>query len=572
MLHAEPPADASRFGFVRQLAPRPRLRTWAAMVCLLAMAPTAARAQEGVSPEAPPVPAEQPAAGADTRPAGGDNQPGGMGVIIPIRTDINDVTTESIQRRIDEARAAGARVIIFDIHTPGGYVTSALDISHVIKNTRDIKTVAWVNTQAYSAGALISVACDEIVMAHASTIGDSQVILSGPEGPTAVSEGLAPKVNTPILADFRDSANTNGYDPLLCEAFVLPDREVWWLENVTTGQREFVTRDEKLERLGGRTGLFTLPKLTDGEAEWKLVESFPDIVTGEPIKLRQPVVADYALLQMSASEAHAFGFNKGIAGQESDLAQRYGLSSVARAELNWSEELTMWLTSAWIRGILLVIMLLAAYVEFHTPGVGLAGGVALVCLAIFAGAPYLTGLANSWEIIVIGLGIVLLLIEAFVVPGFGLAGISGIVLLTIGLLGTFVPDVPGRTFPIGSPVSSGIWAFLRNGLMTMTLSAALSVVGMYVMGRYLPEMESLRRFIPLNPTPEETAPADDYRGTIRVGDLGRCETPLRPAGKARFGDVLADVISQADFVERGQPVEIVERHGNVIVVRACTQA
>jgi len=569
------PARAAGFaGF------RPATGALPALAALILAWPALGRPQEpdALATKPPPASATQIAPLPETDEQGEpEERPeseaavGGLGVVIPIRTDINDVTTESIERRINAAREAGARVIIFDIHTPGGYGGSALDISHLIKNTRDIHTVAWINTQAYSAGALIAVACDEIVMAPASTMGDSQVILSGPDGASAVPEALAPKVNTPILADFRDSANTNGYDPLLCEAFVLPEREVWWVEHLQTGQREFISREEKRERLGGGADgssfSSALRRLSAGEVEWKLVESYRDVVTNETVKLRQPVVGDYALLQMSAGEAYAFGFNKGVAAGEEDLGARYGLSNLARAELNWSEELTMWLTSAWVRGILLVLMLLAAYVEFHTPGVGLAGLVALICLVIFAGAPYLTGFANFWEVALIVVGFILLALEAFVIPGFGVAGITGIVFVIVGLLATFVPDVPGRTFPLVTPSASGVWEFVRNGLLTITFAALLSIVGMFVMGRYLPEMEALRRAIPLNPTPEEVAPEDGYHGAVRVGDLGRCETPLRPAGKARFGDVLADVVSQADFVESGEAVEVIERHGNVVVVR-----
>lgn len=495
----------------------------------------------------------------------------GIGAIIPIDTEITDVTTASLKRRLDDARRAGADVVIFEMNTPGGMVSSALDISHLIKNIRDLHTVAWINTQAYSAGALISVACNEIVMSPASTLGDVQVIFGSPVGVEAVPEELAPKVNTPILAEFRASASLRGYDQVLCEAFVIPEREVWWLEHKTTGQREFVFQDEKEKRLGREDDDSATHALLDSfrsPPQWKLVEKYFDIVSQREVNALQPVDRADQLLQMSASEAHAYGFNKAVIADEHELAARYGVSSLPRYGSNWSESLTLWLTSSYVRGFLLIMIFLGAYVEFHTPGVGLAGLVALICLAIFAGAPYLTGLANVWEIAVILVGFVLIAVEVFVIPGFGIAGISGIVLVLVGLLATFVPDEPGRYFPWQWPGLGGAAAAIKTGIITLTAALALSIVGMVFLSRRLPQVAMFRSVFPPNPTAADVAPKDDYAGTIRIGDVGRAEGPLRPAGKARFGSVLADVVSEGGYVEAGAVVEIIDRRGNVVTVRA----
>ena len=108
--------------------------------------------------------------------------------ILPLHGEITDVTVESLKRRIAVARGQGAKIIILDMDTPGGLVTSSIAVADLIRNLTDVKTVAWVNPNAHSGGALVAMACDEIVMARSSRIGDSQVIMGGPSGVTAVPE------------------------------------------------------------------------------------------------------------------------------------------------------------------------------------------------------------------------------------------------------------------------------------------------------------------------------------------------------------------------------------------------
>jgi membrane-bound serine protease (ClpP class) len=215
----------------------------------------------------------------------------------------------------------------------------------------------------------------------------------------------------------------------------------------------------------------------------------------------------------------------------------------------------------------MLIILLGAYVEFLTPGVGVPGLTALICLAIFVGAPYLSGLANVWEILLVVLGLVLMGLELFVIPGFGVAGVSGIVLVVIGLLATFVPDEPGRSFPLFFPSLPDTMAYVRGGVITLVASLAASLAGMGMLSRYLPRTPFFRRLVPANPAPSDVMADDPYRGAARVGDLGETQGMLRPSGKARFGGVLVDVVTQGEFIEPRVRVEVIERRGNRVVVR-----
>lgn len=522
--------------------------------------------------------------------------------VISIKGEITDVTVESVRRRIDEAKAAGVNRIVFELDTPGGLVTSSIAIADLIKTLNDarpeIHTVAWVNPNAHSGGSIVAVAADEIVMARSSRIGDSQVILGGPEGVQAVPEDLQAKAYSPVLTEFRASARLNGYDPVLCEAMVIPEREVWWLENTRTGEREFVFRDEKLRRMGEKEEKFTkkkpAPKEEAGDeaeaeqvedeepeevsrtlihsdavvGEWKLVETYHDVLRDVPVDVVQPVERADELLEMSQSEAVAYGFCKAIVTTDEQLRERYAILQLNRMDPSWSEALAFWLTSMYVRGFLMVIILLGAYVEFHTPGLGLPGLVALIALGIFVGAPYLTGLANVWEILLIVAGMAFIAIEIFLLPGFGVAGISGAVMLLFGLVATFVPEEPGRYFPLFVPSLPGTMYGLKVGLTTVVGSLATSLIGMFILSKYLPSLPVFNRIVAPNPTPSEVQVEDPYRGLARVGDVGEAEGPLRPAGKARFGVMLVDVVTEGEFLDPHARVEVIERRGNRVVVRS----
>lgn len=526
--------------------------------------------------------------------------PATRGAILTLHDEITDITTNSLRRRIEQAKETGAEVIILDLNTPGGLVTSSIDIADLLRNLSGIKTVAWVHNSAYSGGALVAVACDEIVMARSSRIGDSQVIMGGPTGVAAIPEDLQPKAYTPVIHDFRTSARRNGYSLVLSEAFVVPEREVWWLENTKTGEREFVFREEKMRRLGEKEEADEksaevareakkAPIVKDvdsgdtreadeheaggepaekSEREWRLVKTYFDSLLGKEVDARQPVVADDELLQMSPSEAIAFGFCKVVVSDEHELRERYHLSDVTRFDPLWSESLALWMTSLYVRGFLMVIILLGAYVEFHTPGVGVPGLVALIALAIFVVAPYLAGLANVWEIVTIFLGLALIALELFVIPGFGVAGISGVLMVLVGLVATFVPDEPGRQFPQLFPALPTTLHGLKLAVATLVSSMVASLIGMLMLSRFLPRVPVFNKLVPANPTPSQVAVDDPYYGMARVGDIGQAEGALRPAGKARFGSVLVDVVTEGEYLEVNCMIQVIERRGNRVVVRA----
>jgi len=495
------------------------------------------------------------------------------GAIVPITGEISGVTFDSIQRRVEQARQAGAQVIIFEIDTPGGAVVPAIDICDYIKNLGDLHTVAWVNTQALSAGAMIALACDELVMSRSSMIGDCGVLMGTPLGVEAIPEGMRAKAESPVVAQFRDSANRFGYSKVLAEAMVVQDRIVWWIENTETGERLFVDDKLKTLRLGPEDPT-TQPAAGSG-GPWKLVESYVDPDTGREVHVDQPIVDETELLTMSQGEAVAYGFAKGVVGGQDELRERYHLAGdLPEFRFTWSELLVGFMTSMPVRIFLLVLILLGAYVEFHTPGVGVAGLVALICLGLFVGAPYLAGLASVWELVLIVVGVLLILLELLVIPGFGVAGVCGIVLVLVGIFGTFVPAEPGPWRVV--PQLPATWEAIKSGLMAIVVSLLLSFVGMWYLARHLPQVPLANQLIlssevargqtlDAGSTAIATAP-------VAVGDRGVTLSMLRPAGFARLRGERYDVVTEGEMIEKGEPVEVLAVQGNRIVVRLAAES
>src|SRR5213075_1338635 len=158
-----------------------------------------------------------------------------LAAVIPIRGEINDYSRDAFMRRLAKARAMGAKTIIIQLDTPGGLVTSALDLSRTIRGLRDLRTIAFIDNKAYSAGTMIALACNEVIMVPNAVIGDcAPITISGSGDIVGVAKAVSP-----VLEDFRDSASKNGYNPLLVEAMVRPEPSVYVIEN-NAGERKAV--------------------------------------------------------------------------------------------------------------------------------------------------------------------------------------------------------------------------------------------------------------------------------------------------------------------------------------------
>ncbi|MHC5023220.1 MAG: NfeD family protein [Planctomycetota bacterium] len=519
--------------------------------------------------------------------------------VLSVRGPIDGVTLHSLERRVQEAVDGGADAIVLDIDTPGGEMLATLDICHLLKTGTPANTVAWINPRAYSAGAIIALACREIVMTPNSYVGDAAPIKAAPVvGVMPLPESERAKLETPILSEVVDSARRNRYDENLVQSFISVGVELWLLEHVRTGDRVFVDREEylaifgedpptQLTRVAPPPGTLlpynnptvTAPSAPDGrpmtaEEQQEQIELFqtrPPARTafsaadaGQWRPVMQVVSAD-RLLTVNEIEAQVFGLSVGTVANDQQLMQFFGAQQLTRYDHQWSESLVRVMVSWPVRLVLIVIFLIALFLELSAPGLGVFGATAACALLLLVGAPYVAGMAQWWDILLIVVGLALVAAEIFLIPGLGVAGILGALCLLVGMVGTFVSgDI--RTSEGQEQLTYGLVATF-TGLFT-------AGVLMWFISRQLGNVPILNRLALKTELSDAqlTGPPGllEAMGTpargLSAGDVGRAETDLRPAGRANFDGRVVDVKSAGSFIERGVAVRVVSVDRFVIEV------
>ena len=533
--------------------------------------------------------------------------------VITIEGEIDEVTYQSIKRRLKEAQDNGADGVVFEINTFGGLATAALEICELIKNSPIPKTTAWIHPKAYSAGTFIALACNEIVLSPHGTIGDCAPIL--PNLPIPAAERA--KFESPLLEEVMESAEMHGYDAKLCIAFVAVDMELWMVRNRQTGTYRFVDRkdyrflfgedppdDARLHGSGGiptgdgqflngnnKIERFVLPGRSTGNRPNNNTQSLPNMderiaqaaeqlpmpPASSPLvksdignyEFVEPVVNAKQLLVLKTPRAMRYGFGKKIIANDKELKDFVGATTLVRYNRNWSEGLVRLLTSMPVRMLFIVVFAIGLIWEMATPGVGVPGSIALVALLVLLGAPALTGMAQWWDIAAVLIGIALLAAELFLIPGFGIAGVSGIILIGIGFVGTFIGPDPGGGLLPSSPAAQqqGL-----RGLFTLLVSFFAGGVGIYFLSRHLENLPLFSRLVltGTNMGEEDStmllAMEEDTSPFPKPGTRGIAITSLRPAGRARFDRDLYDVVAGRGVIEPNTEVIIKSSNRFRIVV------
>jgi membrane-bound serine protease (ClpP class) len=397
-----------------------------------------------------------------------------------------------VQRVLDEAAAAGAAAVVLEINTFGGRVDAAVVIRDALLGT-PLKTVAFIDKRAISAGALISLAAKTIVMADGSTIGAATPVQAEAEGARSVSE----KTVSYMRKEFRATAESRGRPPLFAEAMVDPDVVIPGV--IEKGKLLTLTTTEALKH-----------KVADVRAD------------------TLPAVLDHL---------------------------RLGGADVRRVSENWAEHVVRVLTHPILSSVLMTIGMLGIIVELRTPGLGVPGALGITSLALFFWGHWLVRLAGWEELLLMAAGLILLALELFVIPGFGVAGIFGIVALGGGLTLSLIG-------------AGATWDLVLDALGRVALSGLLALGGFAVLVRFLPRLPFGQRLVLDTALGALTGAAPDAPDDRRwLGKQGTTGSPLRPAGVADFEGERVDVVSRGEYIEAGEPIEVVHVEGNRIVVR-----
>jgi membrane-bound serine protease (ClpP class) len=468
--------------------------------------------------------------------------------VIVCKGMIDDGLFKSIKRRTQIALDSGAEYIIYEIGTYGGLLNSADEISKYLIHdvAKKTHTVAYITTEAISAGAMISVSCQDIIMRENTTIGDCAPVAMG-----AKLEGVErEKVESFTRAAFMRAAEANGYPEPLLKAMVTMQTEVYRARNLQTGDYEFFESDKP-----------------------------PKDPNDYDMENKELIVGSDELLTLTASKAFEYGIARAMVADLTEalefLASRDEVTFAGEPmvlETNWSEEMVRWLNSPAVMAVLVMLALLGVYIEMSTPGIGLPGLVAVICFTVIIGSKYLVGLANWVEVALFIVGVLLLMIEIFVLPGFGIAGTLGIICVLLGVFGMLIKNPPDK---VPWPQTSLDWQVFLNGVLGLSFGFVGFFLLAWLFARYLPRLSFLSGLILVPTAAAErrqaqismTAPPEDGTVAVNVGDIGEVTSTLRPTGKARFGDAVVDVVATAEFLEKGTQVEIVEIHGNRVVVK-----
>ena len=490
------------------------------------------------------------------------------------------------ERAVKEAGDAAA--IIFIVDTFGGRVDSAIDIANYIGKA-PCPTIAYIDGKgAISAGALISYACDEIIMAPGTNIGASTPFQPGAEAADQVTE----KSMSFLRAKYRALGEEKGHDPLLGEAMVDNEIELRGFLNPDGTYTVFKVKDEELvessrmkkdpigeilENLEKETGL-PLDGLEEAAREILDPEGLTEEgdtegeVEGEeePVEIINDVLPDGTkiiseagkLLTLTHTEAKEYGLIPTTANSIEEVMGYYGYGGleIKKIEPNWAEEFYRWLSSPLISGLLLMMGLGGLYLEIRTPGIGLPALIGITCLAIFFGSYYVMGLAGIEDLALILIGLVLIAVEVFVLPGFGFVGLGGLVCVTAGLIMSMTR--------VTIPEFDWEWQRLEDAGQTLLVSLLLLMSLTAITWKFLPKSRFFRALMLEDKqlaTAGYTVQAESVEDEV-VGLEGVASSRLAPSGRGRFGGKTYDIVTRGEFMEKGTKLIIIHADGNRYVV------
>lgn len=416
--------------------------------------------------------------------------------VLKIFDEIGPSSWRTTQNGLREARELNADIVIVHLNTYGGLVDAADSIRTALLN---FPKPVWVfiDNNAASAGALISIACDSIYMRKGANIGAATVV-------TETSEAAPDKYQSYMRSMMRSTAQAQGRDPMIAEAMVDPDVYI------------------------------------------------------------EGIVDSGKVLTFTAEEAMANGYCEAQAENIEEIIERNGIDEydIVRQEISAMDRFIGFLINPAISGLLIMLIIGGIYFEMQSPGIGFALLVAVLAALLYFAPLYIEGLANNWEIIIFVIGIGLLAVEIFVIPGFGVAGVSGIILIVGGLTLSLVGN-------IGLSMPDGDYAPVARSFALVSFSILLALVGSFYLSSKLVKVKVGGSTLGLS---DELRSADGYSASestynLLIGKNGLALTILRPSGKIEVDGEQYDATAQIGYIEKGEKVRIVAYENMQFVVR-----
>ncbi|MEZ6033738.1 MAG: NfeD family protein [Planctomycetaceae bacterium] len=467
--------------------------------------------------------------------------------VIAINAVIGKLLADFVHRETQHAIADGANLIIYDIDSPGGDKEYAQQVATLIAelDSSKVTSVAWVGRTATQAAALVALSCDRIFMAPDASIGsiDVKTMRMNQGQPLEPANELNREDQQRLLTVVTSIAKHKNRSVSLIQAMVDSSLPVF----------------EVTHRESGRVAWMNADEIAAQPEEWAQGAIIPELREG-------------GLLQLSAARAHELGLSERPSHDFEELRTRLGIAATADlrpVSKTWVDNLVSVLNSGVAGFLLITIGIICIYLELHLPsGLFLIG--AITSFTLFFWSRFLGGSAGTLELLLFILGMVLLGVEVFVIPGFGVFGVSGILLTVASLV------MASNTFSGMSATESFEQSMSSLGSLAVALMVVIAVA--VVFNRFLPTIPFINRLIltppgyaandgdepQLNPTLLSRSTSS---GEITTGMIGTTASTLRPTGKAMFGDLYVDVVSDGAYIDHGAQVEVLRIAGNRIVVR-----
>lgn len=407
------------------------------------------------------------------------------------------------QQAYEKAQALQADIVLIHMNTYGGMVISADSIRTKILNS-PIPTYVFIDNNAASAGALISVACDKIFMRPGANIGAATVVNQS-------GEQMPDKYQSYMRSTMRATAESHGKD--------------------------------------------TIINGTDTTFKWKrdplIAEAMVDPDTYVP-----EIIDSGKVITFTASEAVKYGFCDGIVESIQELIEKESLEPVIIETYTPTslEKVMGLLVNPIFHSLLIMVIFGGIYFELQTPGIGFPLGAAVLAAILYFAPLYLEGIAENWEIALFIVGIILIGVEIFAIPGFGIAGVSGIIAAIIGLSLAMVD-----TFEF-EPQSAGVFfaLFFKALLLVLGSMFVAFMVSIYASKRmfsssYIGSKLTLKD---TQLTNEGYSSVDQSKKSL-IGKTGTAETILRPSGTVLIDDIPYDAKAEYGYIERGEPIKVI---------------
>lgn len=415
-------------------------------------------------------------------------------LVMKVDSEIDPRTNRYTKLALEKAAEMNAALVVLELDTYGGSVKDADDIrTRLLEQDRPV--YAFINRDAASAGALISIACDSIYMAPGASIGAATVVI-------ATGEAAPDKYQSYMRSMMRSTAEAKGRDPRIAEAMV----------------------DQSIA-----------------------IDSISK--SGE-------------VLTFSTSEAIKHGFCEGEARSIEDILLKTGVENyeLVYYELSGTERIIRFFLNPFISGLLILIIIGGIYFELQTPGVGFPLIASIVAAVLYFTPYYLNGLAEHWEILIFFVGMVLLGLELFVIPGFGVAGIGGILLVVASLILVMLNN------------DFLDFSFVESRAIFTAVATALSgflgaVLIMFIGGMRLTQSRFFKRVALLTTQARSEGYTSNFKSISYLGKTGLSHTVLRPSGKVIIDGEVLDAYSRGEFIDKNKIIVVIDEAGTSLRVR-----